>query len=97
LQWSAYSLAKACIEHTVRLLAPELARKKITVNAVCPGFLPVGINKQSTARQRLTESASVPIGRLCEPDDVIAMVIRLLGDDFGFVSGQVIGLTGGQI
>lgn len=97
LQWASYSLAKACLEQTVRLLAPELARKKITVNAICPSFIPVGINKQATARQQLTESANVPLGRLCEAADVAAMIGAFLSPDAAFVSGQVIGLTGGQI
>ncbi len=97
LQWSTYSLAKACLEQTVRLLAPELARKRITINAVSPSFVPVGMNKQSTQRQRMSESASVPLGRLCEPTDVIAAVERFLAAEAGFISGQMLALTGGQI
>src|SRR6185295_15795848 len=60
LPLAVYSLGKASLEHTVRLLAPELARRKVTINAVCPSFLPVGINKQATERQVMAESATIP-------------------------------------
>ena len=52
LNLAAYSLGKTALETTVRLLAPELARKQITINAVCPSFVPVGMNQQSAERQR---------------------------------------------
>jgi hypothetical protein len=52
LSVSTYSLSKAVLEQTVRLLAPELARKKITINAICPSFIPTGMNEQSDARAR---------------------------------------------
>lgn len=97
LPLGVYSLGKACLEHTVRLLAPELARKKVTINAVCPSFLPVGINKQATQRQVMAESASIPMGRTGSVEDVIGMVRYLLSQEASFVSGQVLRLTGGQL
>jgi len=97
LQLGAYSLGKAAMEHTVKLLAPELARKKITANVVSPSFVPVGINKQANQRQIMMESAAVPMGRVCEADDVIGMLRYLLSAESAFVSGQVINLTGAQI
>ncbi|HSS20761.1 MAG TPA: SDR family oxidoreductase [Pyrinomonadaceae bacterium] len=97
LPMGVYSLAKACLEQTVRLLAPELARKKVTINAVSPSFLSVGINKQATERQMMMESATIPMGRLCNVDDVIGTVSYLLSPEASFVSGQVLMLTGGQL
>jgi len=97
LPLGVYSLAKACLEHTVRLLAPELARKKITINAVSPSFLPVGINKQVSERQMMVESATIPMGRLCSVADVIGTIEYLLSPQASFVSGQVLMLTGGQL
>lgn len=97
LQMGAYSLGKASMEHTVRLLAPELARKKITANVVCPSFVPVGINKQANQRQIMMESAAIPLGRVCDVSDVVGMLRYLLSPDSAFVSGQVISLTGAQI
>lgn len=50
LNMSAYPLGKAALEHTVRLLAPELARSDITINLVVPSFLPIGMNSAKTSR-----------------------------------------------
>lgn len=97
LTYSAYSLGKAALEQTVRLLAPELARKQITANVVSPSFVPAGMNRQSTERQRLKEAALVPMGRLCQPSDIAAMIGYLISSEAAFVSGQTIVLSGGQL
>jgi 3-oxoacyl-[acyl-carrier protein] reductase len=96
LSVSTYSLSKAVLEQTVRLLAPELARKKITVNAICPSFIPTGMNEQSDARARKIEAARVPLGRLCSPEDVVATVRFLFSREASFLSGESIVLSGGQ-
>jgi NAD(P)-dependent dehydrogenase (short-subunit alcohol dehydrogenase family)/acyl dehydratase len=97
LPLGVYSLAKACLEQTIRLLAPELARKKVTINAVNPSFLPVGINKQASERQMMMESATIPMGRLCSVEDVVGSISYLMSPEASFVSGQVLMLTGGQL
>lgn len=94
---AAYSLGKNVLEGTVRLLAPEMARRQVTVNAVCPSFLAVGINARTDDRQRKVEAARVPLGRVCTADDVCATVEHLLSPGAAFVSGQVLGLSGGQL
>jgi NAD(P)-dependent dehydrogenase (short-subunit alcohol dehydrogenase family)/acyl dehydratase len=97
LPLASYSLGKATLEHTVRLLAPELARRGVTINAITPSFMPTGMNRQATERQQMKEAALVPMGRLCEPGDVTALVRYLLSPEAAFVSGQIIGLTGAQL
>ena len=94
---AAYSLAKAALEMTIGLLAPEMARKQITVNAICPSFVPTGMNKQADDRQLRVATARVPLGRLCGPEDVAGAVRYLLSPEASFVSGQVLGLSGGQL
>jgi NAD(P)-dependent dehydrogenase (short-subunit alcohol dehydrogenase family)/acyl dehydratase len=96
LSVSTYSLSKAALEQTVRLLAPELARKKITINAICPSFIPTGMNEQSDARARKLEASRVPLGRLCSPEDVVATVRFLFSPEASFLSGESIVLSGGQ-
>src|SRR5262249_15487086 len=66
LNLATYSLAKAAMEHTVCLLAAELASKRITVNAVCPSFVPAGMNRQADKRRQQLEAAQIPLGRLCQ-------------------------------
>ena len=94
---STYSLGKAAMEHTVRLLATELARRRITVNAVCPSLVPVGINKGINRHQQLREAAAIPMGRLCQPEDVLGAIRFLLIPENQFISGQSIKLTGAQL
>lgn len=94
---AAYSLGKAALEHTAKLLAAEVAYKGVTVNVVAPAFVPVGINRQADERRRKIEAAQVPLGRICEPDDVVSTVRWLLSAEAGFVSGQTVGLTGAQL
>ncbi len=96
-QLAGYSLGKAALEHTTRLLAAELGIHKITANTVCPSLVPVGMNQQVDARRQKLESAAIPLGRLCTPDDVLAVVRWLLSPEASFVSGQTIGLSGGQL
>jgi NAD(P)-dependent dehydrogenase (short-subunit alcohol dehydrogenase family)/acyl dehydratase len=95
LSLAAYSLGKAAMEHTVRLLAPELAGKGISINAVLPSFMPQGINSVKTRNAILTETAKVPLGRLCSPDDVAGCIEFLLSEKGAFVIGQLLPLTGG--
>lgn len=97
LNMSAYSLGKAALEHTVRLLAPELARSDITINLVAPSFVPVGMNNSKTSRVKITETAKVPMGRLCSPEDVSRAVEFLLSPGAAFVTGQMLPLTGGEL
>lgn len=94
---ASYSLAKGALEHTVRLLAPELARRNITINAVCPSLVPVGMNRATSESQRKLEAARIPMGRLCMPEDVVTAVRFLLCQPCSYMSGQVIGLTGAQL
>jgi 3-oxoacyl-[acyl-carrier protein] reductase len=97
LNLGAYSLGKAVLEHSMRLLAPELPRKGVTVNAVLPSFIPVGMNAAKSSRAVLLETAKVPAGRLGSPADVANAIEYLLSPGASFVSGQLVSLTGGQM
>jgi NAD(P)-dependent dehydrogenase (short-subunit alcohol dehydrogenase family)/acyl dehydratase len=93
----AYSLAKSALEDTLRLLAPELARKKISINAVCPTFVAAGMNVQADDLQIKRERALVPLGRTCEIEDIVGAVRYLLSPVASFISGQSIVLSGAQL
>src|ERR1700687_2956166 len=93
----AYSLAKSALEDTVHLLAPEVARKKISINAVCPTFVPAGMNVQADDLQIKREAALIPLGRICETQDIVGAVRYLLSPAASFISGQSIVLSGAQL
>ncbi len=93
----AYSLAKAALEDTIRLLAPELARKQVSVNAVCPTFVPAGMNLQADDLQIKREKALIPMGRICETGDIVGAIRYLLSPAASFISGQSIVLSGAQL
>ena len=97
LALAGYALGKAAMEHAVRLLAPELARRRITVNAVLPSYMPIGINQSRPERAGLVEAAKVPLGRLCTVDDVAGSIDFLLSPAAAFVTGQLLPLTGGRL
>jgi 3-oxoacyl-[acyl-carrier protein] reductase len=93
----AYSLGKSALEDTVRLLAPELARKKISINCLCPSFVPGGMNAQADELHIKRERALVPMGRTCETEDIAGAVHYLLSPEAAFISGQSIVLSGAQL
>ena len=97
LTLAGYSLGKATMEHVVRLVAPELARKRITVNAILASYMPIGMNRVNPERTALLEAAKVPMGRLCTLEDIFASVDYLLSPSSSFVTGQLFALTGGRL
>ncbi len=92
-----YAAAKHGVMGLVRSLALEVARGPVTVNAICPSFMPLGMNHATAERVMLKEKALVPAGRLCGAGDVLAMVKYLMGRDSSFMSGQILALTGGKL
>jgi 3-oxoacyl-[acyl-carrier protein] reductase len=94
---ASYSLGKASLEHTIKLLAPELAQKDVTINVLCPSFIPTGINKHADERRCKIEASRIPMGRLCAPSDIIGAVRYFLSRESSFVSGQVLEISGGQL
>jgi 3-oxoacyl-[acyl-carrier protein] reductase len=97
-----YSAAKAGIEGLGRTLAVELGRFNINVNAVAPGLVNTRMIHAAAERLGLTwdefvaeVAKEVPLGRICEPADVAAVITWLCSPDASMVSGQVIHVQGG--
>jgi NAD(P)-dependent dehydrogenase (short-subunit alcohol dehydrogenase family) len=102
----AYSTAKAAVLHFTRLAAADLARHRIRVNAVVPGFIAtrifgasVGLDRdaaQSVAALLEAKGGALqPAGRTGRPDDIAEAVLYLASDAAGFVTGTHLVVDGG--
>lgn len=97
-QRSAYGISKAGISHMTRMLAIEWAAHRIRVNAVAPGT----VATPSRVAYFTADSGGfkamidrVPLARLCEMDEVAAMVSYLASPDAAYITGQTMVLDGG--
>jgi len=97
---AVYAAAKAGLLGFVKTLARETARNGIAVNALCPG--PTDTNLLSAVRsrpngERIIESMtrSIPMGRIARPEDIAGAIAFFLSDDAGYVTGQVLSVSGG--
>lgn len=89
-----YSAAKAGLIGATRSLARELAKRRITVNAVAPGLIETDMLENVPVDEALK---LVPMRRLGRPEEVAKVVAFLASDDAGYITGQVIGINGGMI
>ncbi|PCG13107.1 SDR family NAD(P)-dependent oxidoreductase [Sphingomonas adhaesiva] len=105
---AAYSASKHALLGLTRVLATELARTGVTVNAVCPGYTATGIVDDAvanivartgrTADEALTGlTGANPQGRLVDPLEVADAVAWLVGDLARSVTGQTISIAGGEV
>jgi enoyl-[acyl-carrier protein] reductase III len=98
--WVAMGSAKAAMESLVRYFAVALARRKITVNAISPGWTENSVlNSLPTQIQDLIRNwhtrGWTPMGRLGTPEDIGNVVRLLCSEDAGWITGQVIYADGG--
>jgi NAD(P)-dependent dehydrogenase (short-subunit alcohol dehydrogenase family) len=89
---SAYSTSKAALSALTREMAVEFAELGVRVNAVAPGE----IETEMIGPEYETLIPRIPMHRMGTPDEVAAAVFRLCTDDFRYVTGTEIFVTGGQ-
>ena len=87
-----YSASKAALLGAVKALARELARKKILVNAVAPGFIDTDMTEKLPTDDLIPQ---IPLRRIGKAEEVAGAVAFLAGPDSSYITGQVIAVNGG--
>jgi 3-oxoacyl-[acyl-carrier protein] reductase len=90
-----YAAAKAGVAAMTRVLARELARRRITVNAVAPGVVLTEMGRSIPEEVRAEMLKSIPLGRFGEPSEIAGVILFLASDLASYVTGQVIHASGG--
>jgi len=90
-----YSSSKAAIIALTKVSAREFARQNITVNAIAPGFIDVGMSK--ALPEEVTENfiKQIPLGRLGDVNEIVDAVIFLASSMASYITGHVLNVNGG--
>ena len=87
-----YSAAKAALIGATKALSKEVAARKVTVNAVAPGFIATDMTADLDEAEL---KKTIPAGRFGKPEEVAALVSFLCSDEASYITGQVINIAGG--
>jgi 2-hydroxycyclohexanecarboxyl-CoA dehydrogenase len=94
-----YVAAKSGVVGLTKCLALEFAPFGITVNTIPPGFIDTPLLRRADEDGSLSIEkalATTPVGRPGRPDDIAAACAFLVGEDAGYITGQIIGVNGGR-
>lgn len=87
-----YSAAKAALIGATKALAQEVAPRKVTVNAIAPGFIASDMTKDLDEKAL---KSMIPVGRFGKPEEVAAVVTFLASEKASYITGEVISVNGG--
>ena len=90
-----YAAAKAGVGALTKVLSRELAKRRITVNAVAPGVVLTEMGKTIPAEVRAKMLENVPLGRFGEPAEIAQVVLFLCSDLASYMTGQTLHVNGG--
>jgi 3-oxoacyl-[acyl-carrier protein] reductase len=91
-----YVASKAGVIGLAKAVAKELASRGITVNAVAPGYIETDMTASLAEKAKEAMVAMIPLGRAGKSEDVAAVVAFLASDEAGYITGQVIHVSGGM-
>jgi len=90
-----YSSSKAALIALTKVSARELARQNITVNAIAPGFIDVGMSKGMPDEVTETFKKQIPLGRLGDAREIVDAALFLASSMASYITGHVLNVNGG--
>jgi 3-oxoacyl-[acyl-carrier protein] reductase len=90
-----YSSSKAAIIALTKVSAREFARQNITVNAIAPGFIDVGMSKGMSEEVTANFIKQIPLGRLGGVNEIVDAVLFLASPMASYITGHVLNVNGG--
>lgn len=92
-----YAASKAGLIGFTKALAKEFAARKVTVNAVAPGFISTDMTAELDDSQKEAIIQNVPLGVLGSPEDIANATLFLASSEAGYITGQVLTVDGGMV
>ena len=92
-----YSSSKAAIIALTKVSAREFARQNITVNAIAPGFIDIGMSKGMADEVAENFKRQVPLGRLGQVGEIVDAALFLASPMASYITGHVLNVNGGML
>ncbi len=92
-----YSAAKAGLVGFTKALAKEVGPSGITVNAIAPGVIETDMNRVLSEEDLAALKEETPISRLGKPEEVARAALFLCSEEAGFITGEILNLSGGFV
>jgi 3-oxoacyl-[acyl-carrier protein] reductase len=94
-----YAATKGALISMVKGLSTELARDKIYVNCVAPGWVDTDMSSATLndERARAKVLGTIPLGRVATPQEIAAPILFLCTPQAGFITGEVLNVNGGAV